>query len=216
MKIHYGGDVYRMPQIICLTEFKPNKGDMLGGFYERQVFEVFEGKFWFVPQPTNATHGGICFVDANSIASDKPKITTKVVDRMYEIEVGMHEDLRLNTKVYGVYGSNVPRERMTLQPKLMEAITTHAVITVINGTTSPFDTIGLAIGGNEWKWLRDKENDHSISDTFKAQWAEAHPDEHWPMTRVRGHQGKSYIDKVYVTRKAAIILSPTDGGDFPA
>ena len=120
---------------------------MLGGFYERQVFEVFEGKFWFVPQPTIASHGGICFVVANSIASDKPKIITKVVDRMYEIEVGMHEDLRLNTKVYGVYGSNIPRERMTLQPKLMEAITTHAVIMGdFNGTTSPFDTVGIAMG----------------------------------------------------------------------
>ena len=82
---------------------------------------------------------------------------------MYGVEVCMHEDLRLYTKVYGVYGSNAPRERRSLQPQLMEAIATHAVIMGdFHGTTSPFDTVGFTLGANDWKWLRDKENDHSI------------------------------------------------------
>ena len=57
------------------------------GLYAKQVHELFEGEFWFIPQPTIAHHGGICFVVANSVASVKSEITTIVEDRMYPIEV---------------------------------------------------------------------------------------------------------------------------------
>ena len=61
IKIKYGGEVYDIPQVICFTEFKPNEEDMLVKLYEKNVHEVFEGKFWFIPQPTIARRGGICF-----------------------------------------------------------------------------------------------------------------------------------------------------------
>ena len=45
IKIKYGGEVYDVPQVICFTEFKPNEEDMLVKLYEKNVHEVFEGKF---------------------------------------------------------------------------------------------------------------------------------------------------------------------------
>ena len=183
MKIKYGGDVYKLPEVICLTEFKPNEGDMSVKLYEKNVREVFEGKFWFVPQPTIARREGICLWVANSIASLKPKITTIVPDRMYSIEVNMHEDLHIVTEVFGVYGSNIRRERQILQPHLMDALSENAVIMGdFNGTTSPFDTVGASLGGNSWTWFTHKENNLSLIDAFKSYWGAAHPEEHWPMT----------------------------------
>jgi hypothetical protein len=171
IKIKYGGEVYDIPQVICFTEFKPNEEDMLVKLYEKNVHEVFEGKFWFIPQPTIARRGGICFLVANSIASIKPNITTIVPDRMYNIEVGMHEDLCITTKVFGVYGSNVRKERQALQPHLLNALSDNAVIMGdFNGTSSPFDTVGAAMGGNMWPWFTHKENDLSLIDSFKAYW----------------------------------------------
>ena len=169
---------------------------MLVKLYEKNVNEVFEGKFWFIPQPTIARKGGICFLVASSIASLKPNITTIVPDRMYNIEVGMHENLRINTKVFGVYGSNIRLERQTLQPHLLNALSDNAIIMGdFNGTTSPFDTVGAAMGGNMWPWFKHKENDVSLIDSFKAYWGEAHPEEHWPMTRVRGIRGSRTLIK---------------------
>ena len=134
---------------------------------------------------------------------------------MYSIEVKLHEDLHILTKVFGVYGYNIKRGRMTLQPHLLNAFSENAFITGdFNGTTSPFDTVGAALGGNNWTWFTHKENNLSLIDVFKSFWGEAHPEEHWPMTRVRGHEGKPCIDKPYLTKKAAKILHPTYGEIF--
>ena len=88
----------------------------------------------------------------------------------------MYNNLRILTSVYGVYGSNMRRERAMLLPKLLEALSANAVLLGdFNGTMSPFDTMGAAMGRNAWKWFKDKENDSSLTDTFKVFCGSAHP-----------------------------------------
>ena len=48
----------------------------------------------------------------------------------------------------GCMGLTLGRERQTLQPHLLNALSDNAVIMGdFNGTSSPFDTVGAAMGG---------------------------------------------------------------------
>ena len=152
IKNYFEGDVYHIPQVICLTEFKPTPEAFFAKAYHQSVNSLLGGKFWFVPQNTLAQKGGVAFLIASSVSPQPPTIQQILVDKIYQVSIHAHQDLGVKTDIIGVYGSNIPRERRQIEVALEPWVHRNALIMGdFNGVTcDPFRSTGVHLDSNSY------------------------------------------------------------------